>query len=445
MSAATRRPARFGLLLLLVGLLAFYVRELFVLATIVDVPIRGDVRDYVAYALNLVQHGVYSGTYPPHPPVPDSFRMPGYPWLIALGMTLWPQGADATQLDGWYPFVLQAQVALGTATAVLVAMLARHWLRPAGAIAAGLLAALWPHHVVATGVMLSEVLFGFMLVLGCFAFARAWTTQRTAWFAVAGAAFGYAYLVNPLIALFPACVALLAWRFGARRGATWLLALFLVPVVGMALRNATLPPTGHDSGERARLNFVQGAWPQYHAAATAAGAGVPGAIAVMEGIDRESRALAIDPQQGLAMMHERMAADPFGYARWYAMEKPWMLWGWTIRYGARDLYVVDVRNSPFDRLGVLRATVAAYRWLNPLFSTLTLGAAVVLAFAAWRRPALAPLAATAGLALYVTLVHAVLQAEPRYAIAYRPLEAALVVTAIAWLIRRVRGMPPEID
>ena len=59
---------------------------------------------------------------------------------------------------------------------------------------------------------------------------------------------------------------------------------------------------------------------------------------------------------------------------------------------------------------------------------------------ALRRDAKLPAVATGALAMYVTLVHVVLQAEPRYAIAYRGLEAILVMTALAWvrLIWRAR-------
>jgi hypothetical protein len=41
------------------------------------------------------------------------------------------------------------------------------------------------------------------------------------------------------------------------------------------------------------------------------------------------------------------------------------------------------------------------------------------------------------LVLYLTAVHVVLQAEPRYSIAYRPEEVLLAVTALAWLAARV--------
>jgi hypothetical protein len=45
--------------------------------------------------------------------------------------------------------------------------------------------------------------------------------------------------------------------------------------------------------------------------------------------------------------------------------------------------------------------------------------------------------------LYVTAVHVVLQAEPRYAISYRPVEMLLAVSALAWAIAWLRSRLPN--
>ena len=137
--------SRFGLLLGLVVFLAFLLREHFVLVGIVDTPIRGDVRDYVSYAWNLVEHGVFSRAYPSEAmPTPDAFRSPGYPWLIALCMWLQPQGEDWTHLGGWYGMALQLQVLLGTASVALVGLIARSSLGPAASVLAAFLLAIGP-------------------------------------------------------------------------------------------------------------------------------------------------------------------------------------------------------------------------------------------------------------------------------------------------------------
>jgi hypothetical protein len=431
MPAAPRAP-RFGLLLGLLALLAFALRENYVFGTLVDVPIRGDIREYVACAWNLVEHGVFSTTFPPHPPVADSYRFPGYPWLLALGMQLFPQDPSWSRIGAWYPFVIQAQVLLGTATCVLVALLARQWLKPAWAIAAGMLLALWPHHIAASDTMLSEVLFGFTLVAGLYAFARGSRDDRAGWHAASGAAFGYAFLVNPLILLFPPALALWLARAGHRRAAIVLLGVFLLPVVGMSVRNASLDPAqAHGSRQRAALNLVQGSWPNYHAAANHRGD--PVAIAIMQEIGVETAELQRDPGDGLARIWRRTAADPAFHAEWY-LAKPWLLWGWQIRLGATDINVLPVHDTPLERNPLLRGIVAGYRIANPVLTTIMLLCAFVLFVAGLRRRIGPPAFATAALALYLTAVHEVLQAEPRYATAYRGIEAVLLATALAWIV-----------
>jgi hypothetical protein len=416
-----------------VVLLAFLIREYFILATIVDIPIRGDIRDYVIYALNLYHHGVFSIATPETGlPPPDAYRSPGYPWLLALCMYLRPQG------DGWYALALQMQVVLGTATVWLTTLLARRWLNPGWAIAAGLLLAIWPHHVAATGALLSEVVFGFTLIAGLYCFAAAMDSRRHVFLILAALAFGYAYLVNPLIALFPPVAALLAWREKGRGAALLFIGVFLAPVLAFGLRNAQLDQddaaAGHRAG-RAAINFVQGSWPEYHWAWQMQRFQEPGAIAVMQQIGQETTALTEHPALGFANIAKRLYTNPGRYAAWYLWQKPWLLWNWEIQLGPGDVYVLEVRNSPLETHQLLRWCSTALRYLNPLLSLLALcGVVATLAGGLRHKPWAPPAAlATALIALYLTAVHTVFQAEPRYANAYRGIEILLVITTLKYL------------
>jgi hypothetical protein len=413
-------------------LLAFLIREYFVLATIVDIPIRGDIRDYVIYALNLYHHGVFSIATPETGlPPPDAYRSPGYPWLLALCMFLRPQG------DGWYALALQMQVVLGTATVWLTTLLARRWLNPGWAIAAGLLLALWPHHVAATGALLSEVVFGFTLMAGLYCFATAMESRRQVFFVLAAMAFGYAWLVNPLIALFPPVLALLVWRKKGHRAALLFTGIFLAPVLAFGLRNASLENVASTKEHQGRavINFVQGSWPQYHNAWQAQRFGDPVGVAIMQEIDRETRQLIEHPQRGIATITARLATDPGYYAAWYLWQKPLLLWDWEIRLGPGGVYVLVVKHSPLDTHPLLRWSTTALRLLNPFISMLAFGAMTALLVGGLRRKSWASAAAlsTAALMLYLTAVHTVFQAEPRYANAYRGIEILLVITTLKWL------------
>jgi hypothetical protein len=97
---------------------------------------------------------------------------------------------------------------------------------------------------------------------------------------------------------------------------------------------------------------------------------------------------------------------------------------------------------------LLRWSSAILRFLNPVLSLLALGGMAAMLAGGLRRKSWAPAAAlaTGAIAHYLTAIHAVFQAEPRYANAYRGIEILLVVTALklladACLHRKVKRKP----
>lgn len=417
--------SRFTIMAALVVLLAFLIREYYVLVSVVEIPIRGDVREYVLYAWNLYHHGTFSLSEPGTvAPVADAYRSPGFPWLLALCMWLRPIA------DGWYGLALQMQVALGTATVLFALLAGRRWLRPGWTILTGLLLAVWPHHVAATGVLLSEVAFGCALMAGLACLASA-LDRRTTWlFALAGACLAAAYLINPLIALFPPAIALFIWRIAGSRKAMALLVAFLIPVLGFAIRNAAIDHVAdpqHPVG-RAAMNFVQGSWPQYHQAWSARYSGDVVGIQILDAMEKETARLQEDPRAGLTAIEGRLSSDPGYYATWYLLRKPFLLWDWNIRVGYGGPYVLPVQHSPLESNLVLRICALTLQRLNGVLTLVAFaGMFGVLATAARGRVSAAAIA-TAGLMAYATAIHMVFQAEPRYATAYRGIELLMVAT-----------------
>src|SRR5690606_15992024 len=199
------RLKKFLLGLALLTLFAWLLREYFIAVTIVEIPIRGDIRQYVAYAWNLLDNGTCSHVWPGSgSPAPDRIRGPGYPVFLAALMWLDPQG--------WYALGLHAQAVVGALTATLTVLLARHWLPDAWAFVAGALVAVWPHHVAATGALLTEVVFGFLLMLALWLSAEAMKRRSVGWAAGAGVAFSTAALTSMISLLFPVFVGLAMWR-----------------------------------------------------------------------------------------------------------------------------------------------------------------------------------------------------------------------------------------
>ena len=430
---------------------ALAIRVLYVWMATVEFPIRGDVNQYVLYAWNLSQRGVFSTALPnAETATPDNYRGPGYPAFLAVTMTLaghsdlplrpGPGGQYALGYasDTWMRIALGLQILLGTATVWLVIVLARFWLPDGGALAAGLVTALWPHLVTFTGVLLSETLFAFLLVLALWMLCRAYEAGGWTHVAAAGTAWGIAYLVNPIVAFFPIVAAATIAGGGKRKVAVIFLAGFALMPGLWAMRNALNVP---DSGALQRMeeNFVQGSWPEFLIAFNSR-FDDDVSRQIVEAANEEVRQFKQSAATGLSGMAERMAQDPLYYCAWYLARKPYLLWDWSIRVGTGDIYFLPVKHSEFEKIPILSGVRDALRWLNPLIFALAVFASLaILGLKLLRRKESGfPAFATSLLALYLTIVHVVLQAEPRYSIPYRPEEILLAITSIVWAADRWR-------
>lgn len=383
-----------------VVLLAFIVRESFVLTAWCPNPLKGDAGEYMAYALNLPD---YFG----RGDVPDAYRSPGYPLLLWLSGTA----------------IYQVQVLLGTLTVAGVIALARQWMPLGWALFAGLWMALQPHHIASTGTLLSECLFGALLVwsLLCASYAFQRRSMRLA--LLSGAVFGLAYLTNPVIAFLPFLIVPFFWRAGlAKHGAAMGLVVLLA-IGGWGVRNAATEAQGDT---RAQINLVAGSWPEYHIA-------WKWQRQLMH--DKYARIVSeveAAKQGDYSAPIARVSADPVHYAGWY-LSKPFLLWDWDIQIGQGGVYTVLFNDSPLDR-GWLLVTSALQNGLNPLAFALAF-CGLVLALRG------GPQAFVAVAVIYLTAVHVVLQAEPRYSVPYRSLEILMAVSAIAALCRVMPRLP----
>jgi len=426
----TKRDFRFLLALVLLTLLAYLIRQHFILVTQVEAPIRGDIRQYVAYAWNLLHHGVFSQTPPGEAiPSPDKFRSPGYPAFLLTWMALARTG------DGWYWLALHAQAALGALTATLSVLIARHWLPRGWALLAGMLVAVWPHHVAATGALLSEVVFGFVLAVAALATAETLRRRQARWAVAAGIAWGGAALINPVSLLFPLIVAVIFLRERLSHCALLFVVAAMLGPGAWGARNMKIDaaPPG-----RAAINIAQGSWPLYHEAhIQVLKYDNPIAHAVMDRINKEAMLLATDPASGFSALGQRMAEDPAYYLRWYILQKPYLLWDWDIRLGAGDVYFHAQRGSPLDGNPVLSAVKSALQLLNPAIFGISAIASGWLVYGWFRRRPWAPAAAgmVAAFCLYITAIHVLFQAEPRYAIPYRPFQMLMVAGFLALIAR----------
>ncbi len=416
-----------------ITLLALALRLGYFFSAQVDYPIRGDIAEYFAYAWNLVHHETFSSA-PPNSAVwpPDAFRGPGYPMFLALW--LWIGGGDRAG----YLLAAFMQIVVGALTVPLAIAWSRSWLSRRAALAVGAMVALWPHAIVFSSTLLSETVFGATLLLFLCWAMRAVDDGRRRWAVLAGACGGAAYLINPVALLFPPLAALLMFLRGRREAAVLLLSLQLLVVGGWSLRNATHPQM-RGAWDRAAANLVEGSWPLYQAAYNAR-LDEPVAAEMIAAAGVEKKLFVEKPAEGAKAILSRMGNDPYGFARWYLLQKPYSLWGWRVGIGWGDIYFLQTERSPFERQPVFRAIHGIFYYANPwIFAGAFLAALLALVRPLRdRNPGGHGLTLASLFFLYITFVHTVFQADPRYAVAYRAIEAALAVTAIAMLARALR-------
>lgn len=416
-----RGRRQFILLATGIVLVAWGLREWFVLASLLPSPAQGDVSSYLRYAIHMAVDGVFSEAGAGQSVIPDAYRGPGYPvFLLAVLELGGPQK--------WFLHVYQLQTLLGAGSVALVIALVHEWAKPLPALLAGALLAVWPHNIAASNAMLVEVLFGFgiagSLLLTTLSIKRSSLTLGC----LAGLSIGASYLVNPVIALFPIMLLACYPGKGARRIGLVIALVSIIPMGAWSIRNLHV---GATSNTRALQNLEQGAWRKYHFEEKFWKVD-PEAMKVRTDIGREMSVLMKDPLEGLWVMGKRLARNPIDTLLWYGIQKPYLLWDWDIRMGAGGPYTLDVINSPLD-VGVLGVWQRIANALNlPIF---LLAAGFSLSrLRPWKTSTV-----TAVFFVYITLIHDVFQAEPRYAIAYRGVEMALAAGGVASIANWIRA------
>lgn len=429
-SGQPSRPRWYGwALLVLVGSIALALRLYYVTHVVMFQPAnapgaKGNAVQYYNYARNLVQHRVFSadpvGTL--HP-IGDSFRDPGYPVFLAAWMEIFPQW------DSWYAAVIFSQAVLSATTVVLWLIIGRRWMPMGWLFAAGLLMAVWPHSISMSSHLLSETLYGFLVAFAMLVFTLGMDKPTFRWAVLSGICFSLAAFANSVLLPFAALLVIyLAIRHQMPKKTAFVLVATAVCLMApWMIRNSMQQADQPSSGDRAFMNLVQGSWPLYQSAYTASViTHDPQATQVEKQIDREVATIEASRREGLSMMWQRMAAKPGYFILWY-LKKPALLWDWSIRIGVGDIYVYVTYHSPFETQAVWRATEAICHSSNMLIAALALTGCLL---ALWRSKANKGVTAFALLLLFITCVHSLLQAEPRYSIPYRGAELMLAVWAV---------------
>jgi hypothetical protein len=424
------------LLIVLIVSAAAILRLAYNANTLIVDPIRADAAYNLVYANNLLEDATFSKDMSDNP-VPDSYWAPGYPLFLAAVIRI----SELLSIDTYHT-ILFCQLLLGVGTVFLCFLVAAFFLPGYWPLLPAILVALSPHLVSTASYVLTETLFGFLLLLALYALARALTVGGRASWLWAGACFALAYLVNP-VSLFLAPLLAVAILIFARSGQAELpisnvyrcLALLLAPLIVTtalwSIRSAVSVPADQEAASKRLLtNLVIGMYPDYHEKWRAS---------ILQPEDKVIvPGAGVDESYGtfLNVLVERFAQHPLQMLGWYSIQKPILLWDWDIRTGFGDIYIYRVEYSLYHTSTPAIVTYSLMAALHPL---VLVGAVLGLGFLYRRSGKSTVLPMLLYIALiYVSLIYILSQSEPRYSI---PLRAELYIcfTFFLWQVFRWVG------
>lgn len=419
-------------LLGIIFLVGLGLRVAHVECSLVVDPFRADAGEYMAGAKNLLEYGIYSSDVGHVPPIPDSFRSPGYSLYLAAVHAV--VGAD-----DFYDIARLLQAVLGALMVPLVFVLARRFLNVTFAMIAAALTATNPHLITATGYILTETLFSFLLLAALTLWYSGLSGGGRVKLIASGVLFGLAVLTNETALIIPPVLAG-AWLIWGRaesrlRPAVLLLVVFFLFPVGWRIRNAvSVPPEGRTGGDRALATLVHGTYPGF----------------IHEDPECKYFPYQDDPQYAefassranfIRIFKERFSEKPWRYLKWYLLEKPYYLYGFGYLQGNGDIYIYPTLDSVFDQVPASKLFYWLHRILHPVVSLLLLAAYMLWTLERKKGDFLKGPGPLLLVFLLYTLIGTVFAPWPRYLVPLKPLLFAaslwpIQLAIIAWRRKR---------
>lgn len=338
------RKSAVNFCLVLIVLLGAFLRIHTATNTLVEAPLRADAGQYYSYAYNLRFNGVYSHEFwtrsnnPEYRPSADAVRSPGYPLFLLAFVEKSPSLKGILQIS-------LAQAALGIVSLLLVFGIAQKILPGAWPLAPTFLTALSPQLVNVETYILSESLFGFLLLLAVYVCTRYKSEDRnSSTLIVAGFLFGIATLVRPTTQYFLP-VLLLYVALASRRQLQWqhyvaIACAFILPSALWTIRNVIT--LGITSDPTLTINtLVHGHYPEMMYNSDPATLGYPYRF------DPKIQALSSSVSSALSGIWERVVDHPAQYLQWYLLGKPIAFLSWSDASADQGFFTYPALQSPY--------------------------------------------------------------------------------------------------
>ncbi|KAF0813220.1 hypothetical protein IGB42_02148 [Andreprevotia sp. IGB-42] len=397
-------------LLLAVTIFSLYMNATAVGTTLIDGLIRGDARDYLAYAFNLKTHGVYSNAMPlaqsviPHP---DALRAPGYAFFIAPFV-------DAGRNDLGLTAVLYLQALLGALTTLFSMLIFRKIMPFWAAIACGLLTAISPHLINISVYILTESLFTFLLITHVYTLVLARERANTLLFILSGLLLAASWLVRPTTMLLVAVYILVfAWAVYRKqigwRALACLILPFFIAFSGWSIRNELA--IGRMSDPQLSVNFIHhGSYINMMYQDKPETYGYPYRF--------ETRKIN-SVGDAITLTIDHFKAEPARYMGWILFGKPVQFLSWDLTESIGDAVIYAQPKTPYADNGLFIQTHRLAKLAH--LPMMLLAAAACIYFLFKRDTANFALQITGIVVLYFIAFHAIGSPFPRYSIPIRPL------------------------
>jgi 4-amino-4-deoxy-L-arabinose transferase-like glycosyltransferase len=428
--SANKQARYLGIFLFFFALL---LRVSYVNTLEIDQPLRADAGKYVTLAFNLVTNGSYS-LASAAPFQPSTYITPGYPLLLAVGLTFF------NDINSFYSFILNVQALLGSVSVLLFYLIALRLMPLAYAGVASLLIVVSPHLMASTGYVLTETPFIFWLALTLWLSLLALATKKLYWFFLAGLACGWAALTRPELLLYPVIPLLVLWRFrvGTEKRKE-LLSLSLALLLGLALVWSPwqLWKSAHFNAEEPNLapaSFALGIYPDLIYKDPA-----------LQGYpyrdDPTYAQFSTSLSAAFAVLRERAAQEPWTYFKWYAFGKPATFWQADNNLAAAGgPFIYPVVESRYHKSPLwaysLRGMFALH---TPLVVLSFLASALALLWFIKRKPAHQGAYVCGAVLVYFTLIHSVLAALPRYSYPVIPVAYLMGIYLLSVMVALARS------